>query len=121
MDNTPEQPKKRRRSRGPLSAETRAKISAATKGIPKSPEHREKMSAASAGKPKSPEHREKMSQAHILKWQQRREAHLYQNITEFEQLPELEQAQHRLENSPTYQKYCQSRQWQEWMSEPSPF
>jgi hypothetical protein len=120
MDNT-EQPKKRRRSRGPLSAETRAKISAATKGKPKSPEHREKMSAASAGKPKSMEHREKMSQAHKLKWQQRREAHLYQNITEFEQLPEIEQAQHRLANDATYQQYYQSKLWQGWMSEPTPF
>jgi len=116
-----EQPKKRRKPRGPHSAETKAKLSAASKGRPKSPEHRQSMSAAASGKPKSPEHREKMSQAHKMKWQQRRDAHLYREIAEFEQLPELEQAQHRLENSATYQKYCQDKQWQQWMSEPSPF
>jgi very-short-patch-repair endonuclease len=51
--------------RGPLSADTKAKmgaaVSAALKGKPKSAEHNAKVSAAMRGKPKSPEHRAKIS------------------------------------------------------------
>ena len=51
--------------RGPLSAETKAKmgaaVSAALKGKPKTAEHNAKVSAAMKGKTKSPEHRAKLS------------------------------------------------------------
>jgi hypothetical protein len=47
--------------RGNVSPETRAKMSVAKKGIPKSPEHREKLSARNKGKQHSSETRAKMS------------------------------------------------------------
>jgi group I intron endonuclease len=40
------------RKRGPVTAETRAKLSAVRKGKPKSPEHTAKISAAQKGKPR---------------------------------------------------------------------
>jgi NUMOD3 motif-containing protein len=48
---------------GPLSAETRAKISAALKGRTFSPEHRAKLSAALKGRSFTPEHRAKIGAA----------------------------------------------------------
>ena len=53
----------RERRRGPLSPETRAKISAALSGRTFSAEHRAKIGAAFKGRTLSPEHRAKISAA----------------------------------------------------------
>lgn len=63
------------RPRGPRSAETRAKISAARKGklkgIPKSHEHAAKVGAANRGKKRSPEQIERIRQGAIRGWANR--------------------------------------------------
>jgi hypothetical protein len=51
-----------------VSEETRAKMSAAHKGRPKSPEHRAKIGAAHKGVPRSPESRAKQSESMLAVW-----------------------------------------------------
>jgi hypothetical protein len=63
-----------RKRRKPPTAETRAKISAATKGEPATAETRAKMSAAQKGKKRSAETRAKISAAAKADWAKRKAA-----------------------------------------------
>jgi hypothetical protein len=65
--------------RQPLSAETRAKISAAQKGKPRKPrtkEQQEKMSAALRGRPRTAQTKERISAALKNSWRNRRNNYL---------------------------------------------
>lgn len=53
--------------RGPMSPETKAKISAANKGKSRDLEARMKMSESRKGKPKTPEHRANIAAAHLMR------------------------------------------------------